>query len=234
MSLQIFPILCNAGFMNNYAYLLIEENSGKSAIVDASEAAPIIKACEQHQVKPEYILVTHHHDDHTGANEELKAKYNLKIAAPKAEMNLIKGTDIPLEEGDEFVLGEAVAKIIDGAGHTNGHILYYFKEDKALFTGDVLFNLNIGGLFEGTPAQMWQTLQKIKALPDDVRFYCGHEYTSFGLVNLPHNEAGDEYLAYVAPLLKRELPTVGVPLGLEKKCNPFLQINDLADFEKMF
>ena len=234
MSLKVFPILCNAGFMNNYAYLLYDEKSAISAIVDASQANPIIEACEQHRLEPKYILVTHHHDDHTGGNEKLKSKYNLEIVVPQAEMSKIKGADMSLKEGDEFVLGESRAKIIGGAGHTKGHILYYFEQDKTLFTGDVLFNLNIGWLFEGTPEEMWHTLQKIKALPDDVRFYCGHEYTSFGLRNLPENEAGKKYLSYVSPLINQGLPTTGMLLGLEKKCNPFLQVENLNEFLKMF
>ncbi len=234
MSLDVFPILCNAGFMNNYAYLLIETQSRKTAIVDASEAGPIIKACVYHHVEPEYILVTHHHDDHTGANAELKAKYNLKIVAPEAEKELIEGADILLKDGDIFDFGKTSAEIISAAGHTRGHILWYFKKDKALFTGDVLFNLSIGGLFEGTPKQMWNTLEKIKALPDDVRFYCGHEYTAFGLSGLPDNDAGAEYFNLVKPLIEKSYPTVGMSLGLEKKCNPYLRVSSLEEFENLF
>lgn len=234
MSLNVIPILCNAGFMDNYAYLLTDEESKKSAIIDASEAAPIIKICEEYGVEPEYIFVTHHHDDHIGGNVELKEKYGLKIVAPLEERELIAGGDIWLADGDEFVLGSSVATIIQAKGHTNGHILWYFKNDKKLFTGDVLFNLSIGGLFEGTPEQMWQTLEKIKALPDDVQFYCGHEYTAHGLQNLPQNDEAKKYLEYVLPRLKQHLPTVGIDLGLEKKCNPYLRISSLQEFKHYF
>lgn len=234
MSLKVVPILCNAGFMDNYAYLLVDEKSGKSAIIDAAEAAPIIKTCEAEGVEPEFIFVTHHHDDHVGGNAELKEKYKLKIVAPLKEKNLIFGGDIWLEDGEEFFLGDSRAEIIQAQGHTNGHILWYFKDDKKLFTGDVLFNLSIGGLFEGTPSQMWETLEKIKKLPDDVLFYCGHEYTAHGLQSLPNNEYAEKYLAYVFPRLKQHLPTVGMNLGLEKKCNPYLRINSKQEFEGYF
>ena len=147
---------------------------------------------------------------------------------------MIVGADILLKDGDEFALGSSKAEIIQADGHTNGHILWYFKDAKKLFTGDVLFNLSIGGLFEGTPEQMWKTLEKIKAMPDDVNFYCGHEYTAHGLSSLPHNEYGEKYLTYVLPRLKQHLPTVGVPLGLEKKCNPYLQVNSVEKFESYF
>lgn len=234
MSLKVIPILCNAGFMNNYAYLLIDEASSKSAIIDASEAKPIIKICEQYNVKPEYIFVTHHHDDHIGGNTELKTKYGLKIIVPDKEKTLIADADIGLKEKDEFSLGSSTARIIEAEGHTKGHILWYFEKDKKLFTGDVLFNLSIGGLFEGTPKQMWKTLEKIKALPDDVCFYCGHEYTSFGLRSLPNNEDGKKYAEYILPLIEQNLPTVGIPLKLEKKCNPYLRASSLKEFERYF
>ena len=162
MSLQIEPILCRPNTMDNYAYLLTDTQTEESAIIDASEAEPIIRVCEQKNIQPKYILVTHHHEDHTNGNLPLKKKYNLQIAVPRLESSLIDGADILLSENDTFSLGKSTAKIISAPGHTNGHILYYFTEDKALFTGDVLFNLSIGGLFEGTPQQMWNSLNKIK------------------------------------------------------------------------
>ena len=234
MSLQIEPILCRPNTMDNYAYLLTDTQTEESAIIDASEAEPIIRVCEQKNIQPKYILVTHHHEDHTNGNLSLKKKYNLQIAVPKSESSLIDGADILLSENDTFSLGKSTAKIISAPGHTNGHILYYFTEDKALFTGDVLFNLSIGGLFEGTPQQMWNSLNKIKKLPDDVCFYGGHEYTGFGLSHLSDDEDAKKYLALIQEKLGKNLPLTGIPLGLEKKCNPYLKINAEEEFYRLF
>ena len=176
-NLKIEPILCRAGSMDNYAWLLIDEESGQSAVVDPSEAAPIINRCQELNVKPDYIFNTHHHYDHTDANLELKQLYSAKIVGGAADYKRIPGLDIALEDGDIFNLGESQAQIIRVDGHTIGHILWYFPEAKALFTGDTLFNLCIGGLFEGTAEMMFESLQKIKELPNDVNFYPGHEYT---------------------------------------------------------
>lgn len=226
MSLTIKPILCRAGVMDNYAYIITDEESNISAIVDASEAAPIIDFCQEHKIHPSYILTTHHHFDHVGGNEELKQLYGLQIAGPEAERLQIPGLDIGLKEGDVFKLGNSKAEIIAAPGHTNGHILYYFAADKALFTGDVLFNLCIGGIFEGTPADMRQSLQKIRALPDDVMFYPGHEYTLYSL-NQADFAADDENMKTYRDLaysrLRAHLPVAPVSLGLEKKCNPYLR-----------
>lgn len=229
MSLSIYPVLCNAGFMDNYAYLLVDDTTGISAVVDAAEEQAIIDFCEKKNIVPQFILTTHHHEDHTNANLALKKRYGLKIAGSAIEKNLIDDLDIPLEDGDIFKLGETQARIILAAGHTNGHILWYFEKEKALFTGDVLFNLCIGGLFEGTPEQMWQSLQKIKALPDDVRFYPGHEYTSLTPAAL-QNPAFVPYLQFLENCRRNNLPPVGNMLGLEKQCNPYLKIADKDDF----
>ncbi len=237
MSLQINPVLCRAGVMDNYAYVIVDEQTGTGAVVDASEAEPVIKKCQELQLHPQYIFTTHHHFDHVGGNKILKEKYGLKIIGPQAEKELIDGLDIGIKDGDEFLFGASPVKVISAAGHTRGHVLWYFSDDKTLFTGDVLFNLCIGGIFEGTSAQMWDSLQKIKALPDETLFYPGHEYTQHGLTDAVRHNGAETMAAYVQRMQTRfaqNLPVAPVTLGLEKQCNPYLQINDKKIFEQCF
>lgn len=233
MSLEIYPILCNAGFMDNYAYVLIDSETKVSAVVDAAEEKPIVEFCQKQDITPSYILTTHHHEDHTNANLALKKRFNAKVVGSKIEENLISGLDIALNDGDLFKLGNSEAVAILASGHTNGHLLWYFSKDKAIFTGDVLFNLCIGGLFEGTPQQMWQSLQKIKSLPNDVRFYLGHEYTksAFGYLIANQNQPQiQKYLQFLEQCRQNNQPPVGNTLGLEKLCNPYLLLQTEADF----
>ena len=138
----------------------------------------------------------------------------------------IRGLDISLKEGEIFHIGSSQCQIISVDGHTIGHILYYFADSKALFTGDTLFNLCIGGIFEGTPADMRQSLQKIRALPDDVMFYPGHEYTWHSLRSLISGKADEDmkkYYELAVSRLQEHKPVAPVSLELEKKCNPYLR-----------
>ncbi len=231
--LKVTPILCRPREMDNYAYLLTDEKENVSAILDASEALPIIAECEKQNVNPEFLLVTHHHFDHVEGNALLKQKYGAEIVGAKTDENRIEGMDIGLKDGDEFYLGSARAKIMAADGHTLGHILWYFPEEKVLFSGDTLFNLCIGGLFEGTPEQMWQTLQKIKQLPDDVLFYPGHEYTIYGLKSL-YGEAGEKYKEKALKRLQQGKPASPMTLGEEKQCNPYLKAASLDEFLSLF
>lgn len=235
--LKIDYVLCRANVMDNYSYILTDTDTNISAIVDPSEAAPIIKKCENLSIIPKYILNTHHHFDHTDGNLELAEKYNAKIICNAADKHRIKDAEIFVENGGEFVLGNSTAKIIDVSGHTQGHILYYFEKDKALFTGDTLFNLCIGGLFEGTAKQMFGALAKIKALPDDTLFYPGHEYT-FHAANFAyhHNQADENIIKYLTKA-KSNLESTGhvfpFSLGEEKLCNPYLQASTLEEFTSL-
>ena len=148
--LKITPILCRAGKMDNYAYPLTDEATGVSAVLDPSEAAPVIAECERQNIRPAYIFNSHHHFDHVEGNLEVKEKYGAKVMVGAYDCNRIPGADAGLADGDVFRLGESEAQIIRADGHATGHILWYFPADGVLFTGDVLFNLSIGGLFEGT------------------------------------------------------------------------------------
>ena len=236
--LQIETILCRAGHMDNYAYLLIDKETEISAIIDPSEPAPIIARCKELNVKPDYILNTHHHFDHTDGNLELKQLYQAKVVANEADKNRIPGFDIGVREGEIFMLGQSSAQIIDVSAHTQGHILWYFAKEKALFTGDTLFNLCIGGLFEGNTAQMFKALQKIKSLPDETLFYPGHEYTVHGAADAFHSDPQNpeirKYLELADQKLKQGLPVAPVSLGFEKKCNPYLKASTQEEFEKLF
>lgn len=233
--LKINHILCRPGHMNNYSYIITDTNTNISAIIDPSEAAPIIKKCEELNINPKYILNTHHHFDHTDGNIELAKKYKAKIVCNKTDKHRIKGAEILLENENIFTLGESKAQIIDVSAHTQGHILYYFKKDNALFTGDTLFNLCIGGIFEGTPEQMFNALNKIKKLPNNTLFYPGHEYT-FSAANFAyqHNQGNENIIKYLTKA-KTNLDTLGhaFPFTLEeeKLCNPYLQASTLEEFK---
>ena len=227
--LKIYTVLCRAGYMDNYSYILLDEASGASAVVDPSENKPVIEKLRELGIKPDYILNTHHHFDHTDGNLELKESFGAQIVGNRLDSRRIPGIDIGVNPGETFSLGRSVAEIIDVSAHTQGHILYYFRQDKALFTGDVLFNLAIGGLFEGTPAQMWESLQKIKDLPDDTLFYPGHEYAVYGLGGL-RGEAGQKYARKVLSRRERGLPAAPFSLGEEKLCNPYLACRDFSEF----
>lgn len=235
--LKVYPILCRAGIMDNYAYLLIDDSTGISAVIDPSEAAPIIKKCQELGIKPDYILNTHHHFDHTDANIELKQLYGAKVVANENDAGRIPGFDIGVKPGDTFSLGQSLAEIIDVSAHTQGHILWYFPQDKVVFTGDTLFNLCIGGLFEGTVEEMFIALQKIKQLPDDVLFYPGHEYTLPSIPQalhlLPNSQALSHYVKNAQQRLKQGLPVAPIPLGLEKQCNPYLFARSLSELQQI-
>ncbi len=231
--LKVVSILCRPGKMDNYAYLLIDENTKTAAVLDASEADPVIRECERQNVKPQFLLNTHHHFDHVEGNLELKSLFGAKIVGAAADSDRIDGLDIGLVDGDVFMIGDCEANIMSADGHTLGHILWYFPKEKALFTGDTLFNLSIGGLFEGSPEQMWKTLQKIKKLPDDVLFYPGHEYTAYGLSAL-QGKNGEKYAQKTKERLAKGYSAAPVSLGEEKMCNPYLCIENCQDFCRMF
>lgn len=236
--LKIYTIPCRVGYMDNLSYLLIDEATKTSALIDPSEVAPIIFKCSELNVKPDYILNTHHHFDHTDGNLELKELYGAKIVGNIADAGRIPGIDTKVTPGETFALGESIAEIIDVSAHTQNHILWYFSTDKALFTGDTLFNLCIGGLFEGSIEEMYAALKKIRELPEDVMFYPGHEYTmqAIPMANhyLPNSIDLEDYIQNAKYRISQNLPVSPIPLGLEKKCNPYLEADSLEKFEQLF
>ncbi|KAJ4907328.1 Hydroxyacylglutathione hydrolase 2 [Raphanus sativus] len=223
-SLQIEMVPC---LKDNYAYILHDEDTGTVGVVDPSEAEPVIDSLQRSGRNLTYILNTHHHYDHTGGNLELKDRYGAKVIGSALDRDRIPGIDIALKDGEKWMFAGHEVHVMDTPGHTKGHISLYFPGSRAIFSGDTLFSLSCGKLFEGTPKQMLASLKKIIALPDDTSIYCGHEYTlsnsKFALSIEPNNEVLQSYAAHVAELRKKKLPTIPTTLKMEKACNPFLR-----------
>ena len=212
---------------DNYFWLAVEPTAGAVAIVDPGDAAPVRDKLKELGLPLTHILNTHHHNDHIGANLELKEEFGLTVIGPRADRDRIPGIDIAVGDGDKFMLGNAEARVFDVPGHTRGHIAYWFAESNALFCGDTLFAMGCGRLFEGTPAQMWHSLSKFRALPDETKVYCAHEYTlsnaRFALTVDSGNAALKERAALVARMREANQPTVPSTLGEERATNPFLR-----------
>ena len=212
---------------DNYGYLVHDSATGATAAIDTPEVAAILNALETTGWKLTHILNTHHHFDHAGGNAELKAKTGCTIVGPRGEKDLIPGIDRAVGEGDIVEVGSARARVIDVPGHTRGHVAYHFADDHVVFVGDTLFALGCGRLFEGTPAQMWTSLGKLMALPDDTTVYCAHEYTQsnarFALTVEPHNAALAARAKEIDDKRARGEWTVPTTIALEKATNPFLR-----------
>lgn len=222
LEIELVPCL-----RDNYAYLLHDTHTGTVGVVDPSESVPVINALKRRNQNLTYILNTHHHYDHTGGNIELKAKYGAKVIGSIKDKDRIPGIDIALRDGEIWMFAGHQVLIMETPGHTTGHVSFYFPESAVIFTGDTLFSLSCGKLFEGTPEQMFTSLQKILTLPEETNVYCGHEYTEsnskFALSIEPNNKELQEYASLVAHLRSKKLPTIPTTLKLEKKCNPFLR-----------
>lgn len=215
---------------DNYNYLLRDGETGQTAIVDPSEAAPAISELDQRGWKLNAIFATHHHPDHTGGNLELKRHYNCAVFGYKGDAPRIPGIDHEVQEWDRVKLGKSEARVFFVPGHTTGHIAYYFADDHALFCGDTLFSMGCGRLFEGTPEQMWHSLSKLAGLPGETRVFCGHEYTQangeFTQSIDPDNPAVHARMAEVRALRARGEPSVPSTMEVEKQTNPFLRVDD--------
>ena len=210
---------------DNYAYII--RSGDELAVFDPGEAPPIITYLDKHNLTPNYIFNTHHHGDHVQGNLEIKEKYNCHIVGPAEEKDKIKTLDIGLTHGERFNLGGETIEIIKTAGHTNGHISFYFQKSKTLFCGDALFSMGCGRLFEGTPEDMFKGFEFIKRLPHETKIYCGHEYTlnnaEFCLSVEPDNPDLIARTEEVKILRQQGKPTIPTNLGLELKTNLFLR-----------
>ena len=224
MIVEIIPCLSD-----NYSYLIHEKETGTVSIVDPSEFNACDKIINKYK-KLDFILNTHHHADHVGANLEFKKKYNSKIIGFEKDKHRIPGIDISLKDNQKFKIGNLEFKVIFVPGHTSGHIAFYFEKDKILFSGDTLFSLGCGKVFEGTHKEMLNSLNKLKVLSPETKVYCGHEYTKknldFCIKYDPNNIYLKEKFNLVNAKLESNLPTIPTILGDELKTNIFLRCDD--------
>lgn len=221
---------------DNYIYLVSDVALGLAMAVDPGDADVVRRALQKKDLHLALILNTHHHSDHTAGNVKLQHDYGAPIIGPSKEAHRIEGISRSVDEGDFVTFSDLRGQVIETPGHTSGCISYYFPALKALFCGDVLFSLGCGRLFEGTAPQMWSSLMKLRALPDDTQVYPGHEYTeknaAFALMLDKDNAALKARAAEVTTLRKKGHPTLPVSLESEKATNPFLRVDDPA-FQKM-
>src|SRR6201988_3951795 len=215
---------------DNFGYLIHDTETRATASIDAPEAAPILKALAQENWALTHILITHHHHDHVGGVAELKQKYNCRVVAPHDKKAAIGNVDQRVANGDVVKVGNLLARVVETPGHTLDHVSYVFDNDKALFAADTLFSIGCGRVFEGNHPMMWDSLLKLRALPDDFRLYCGHEYTAsnvrFALSIDPDNAVLKARADEVARLRADNKPTIPSLLGEEKKANVFLRADD--------
>jgi len=212
---------------DNFGVLVHDPETRATAAIDAPQAAPVEAALKRTGWRLTDILVTHHHGDHTGGIEELKDRYRCRVVAPDAEAGGIPGVDETVREGDRVRVGGLEARVIETPGHTAGHISYVFPDDKLAFVGDTLFSIGCGRVIEGNAEMMWDSLLKLRALPDDTRIFCGHEYTLANIRFAKTIEPGNAALAAreqeVVRLTAEKKPTIPSFMGEEKAANPFLR-----------
>ena len=231
MIVEIIPCL-----QDNYSYLIIDENNN-ACVIDPSEAKPVIDLVERKKINLKYILNTHHHYDHIGGNEELKKKYNSIVVGYKDDAERIPGINVLVENNQVWKNDNFEAKIIHIPGHTTGHISFHFFNEKLIFTGDTLFSLGCGKIFEGTYQEMFESLNKIKSLPADTKIYCGHEYTlqnsKFCIKHDPENTNLQNKMLEIAKKLEKAQPTIPSTLKDEIECNIFLRAKNVESFSKL-
>jgi hydroxyacylglutathione hydrolase len=225
LTVRQFPCLSD-----NYGFLIRDDASGKTACIDTPDARAILAELEKAGWGLDFILNTHWHPDHAGGNAEIKAATGAYIVGP-AEVTRIAPLDQTVVGGDLVNLGDTQFTVIDSGGHTLGHITYYDEADHIAFVGDTLFALGCGRLFEGTAEQMWTSLQRLAALPDDTRVYCAHEYTASNArfaLSVDDDPGLRRRADAVFAARERGEPTVPTTIGLEKATNPFLRAPALA------
>jgi hydroxyacylglutathione hydrolase len=232
MAAQTQLFLC---LKDNFGVLLHDPESGATAAIDAPEAGAVETALRAKGWRLTDILVTHHHHDHTGGIEELKKRHRCRVVAPDAEADGIPEVDETVREGGRVRVGSLEGRVIETPGHTAGHVSYVFGPEKLAFVGDTLFSIGCGRVIEGTPEMMWQSLLKLRSLPDATRIYCGHEYTQanirFAKTIEPNNGALLAREQEVARLGAERKPTIPSTIGEEKAANPFLRA-DLPELAK--
>ena len=221
---------------DNFSYILIDKNKN-ACVVDPSEPDPIINFVEKNNINLKYILNTHHHYDHIGGNKEIKKKYNLKIVAFKNDLHRIPDVDISVDNNQIWKAESFKAKIIHIPGHTSGHICFFFENEKIAFTGDTLFSLGCGRIFEGTYEDMFNSLLKLKELPKETKIYFGHEYTlknsEFCIKFNKNNNKLKKKIFKIHKKIKNNIPTVPSTIEDEIACNIFLRAKTIDEFSKL-
>ena len=225
LTVDIIPCLSD-----NYSYVISDTSKKLVGVIDPSEFTAVEKFISKKYNKLDFIFNTHHHFDHIGGNQLLKAKYGSKIVGSKIDQNKIPGIEILLNDSDNFEFGNTVFKIIFVPGHTEGHICFYSEKDKMIFTGDTLFSLGCGRIFEGTCSQMFASINKIKNLPKETKIFCGHEYTKKNLNFCLKIEKNNKFLkqkeTWVNSRLSKNLPTIPATLEDELRTNIFLRCDN--------
>ncbi len=227
-------IVAVPAFTDNYLWLVHDEESGETAVVDPGDAAPVLTEAERRGWTISQVWNTHWHPDHTGGNLAIKDAIGARISGPASEN--ITGRDVALAEGDNVRLGKHVGRVIEVPGHTLGHIALIFDEDGIAFVGDTLFAMGCGRLFEGSTEQMYHSLQRLTALPDETRLYCAHEYTlsnaRFAVHAEPDNPAVAARLAEVAAMRERGQITLPTTVAQERETNPFVRSTNVEEFAR--
>lgn len=222
---------------DNYAWLLTDKASGKVGVVDPADAAPVREMLESQGKTLDFIFLTHHHDDHIGGARELAAAYHALIIGHDTDAARLPKLDIPVHEGSPLTFGAALVRVLATPGHTLGHIAYYIADGGLLFPGDTLFSLGCGRLFEGTPAQLFESLAKFRDLPDETLVCAGHEYSEanarFACSVDPHNQALQARAAEISTLRAQNRATLPVSLGSERATNPFLRAQSIETLAKL-
>ncbi len=224
MTLEVHQFPC---LNDNYGFLIHEPVAGVTASIDTPEVAPINAALAEKGWRLTHILNTHHHFDHAGGNEALKREWGCTVVGAANDAERIPGIDVEVADGELFAFGNASAQVLEVPGHTSGHIAFYFADEGMAFVGDTMFALGCGRLFEGTPQQMWDSLSKLMALPDETVVYCAHEYTqanaAFALSVEPDNAALVARAAEIDSKRANGDWTVPTTIGLERATNPFVR-----------
>jgi hydroxyacylglutathione hydrolase len=230
----MFEIVPVPAFTDNYVWLIHDADSAETAVVDPGDAAPTLAEAERRGCTIGQVWNTHWHPDHTGGNLAIKQATGARISGPAS--GRIPGRDIALAEGDEVRIGKHVGRVIEVPGHTLDHIALIFDEDKAAFVGDTMFAMGCGRLFEGTPEQMYESLQRLVALPDEARLYCAHEYTlsnaRFAAHVDPGNAAVSTRLAEVEALRAQGRITLPTTVAQERETNPFVRASNAEEFAR--
>src|SRR3954466_10331281 len=228
-------IVAVPAFSDNYIWLVHDEASGETAVVDPGDAAPALAETQRRGWPVGQVWNTHHHWDHSGGNLAMKEATGCSVSGPAAEN--IPGRDVALAEGSALRVGGHTGRVIEIPGHTLGHIALVFDEDRIAFVGDTLFAMGCGRLFEGTPQQMYHSLQCIAALPGDTALYCGHEYTlanaHFAVHADPENAAIAARLADVARLRAAGQITLPTSVAQERETNPFVRASNWQEFARL-